>query len=185
MDVKDYIKSYKRNQEYNTLLFWHGPLSQWWYSPFEVEGVKFNCAEQYMMAMKASVFGDEEIYLEIMRADGPHTTQKDFTQYPRAQKALGRKVRGFDSGVWNAVAKPIVLRGNLAKFSQDTNLLEALGMTKGFTLVEASPYDRVWGVGMDDTNPLAFNPNTWDGTNWLGEVLDETRDYLIPKSILI
>ena len=169
---------YKTSEEHNTMLFWNGPLSQWWYSPFEIDGVIYNCAEQWMMAKKADIFGDTIILERIMAATGPYTDRREWIEYPREQKKLGRQVKGFNSQIWNAVARPIVLQGSLAKFSQSPALLAALMHSDGYTLVEASPFDVVWGIGMDDKSPEAFNPSQWQGTNWLGEVLTLTRQYL-------
>jgi len=178
MTPLDYTKKYKRSDEFKTLLFWRGPLSQWWYSPFIINGEEYNCAEQYMMAQKARMFGDVSAATKIMRTKGLYTTQQDFTKYPKKQQALGRKVRNFDPVAWNAIARDLVLRATLAKFSQHYNLLAALASTEGYTLVEASPYDKVWGIGMGDNEQAAFNPSEWQGSNWLGYVLTETRRYL-------
>ena len=174
----DHIKQHPRSDEFKTLLFFHGPFSQWWYSPFTIDGVEYNCAEQYMMAMKAKMFGDEATEQKIMSLKGPHTTQSDFNKYPLRQKELGRQVKNFDPVAWNAVARDVVLRASLAKYSQDEHLLVTLASTEGYTLVEASPYDPVWGIKMAETEPAAFNPGEWKGTNWLGQVLTETRRYL-------
>lgn len=147
--------------------FWHGPFSQWHASRFEIDGVSYSHAEQWMMAEKARLFGDADVERQIMAATNP-----------KAQKALGRKVRGFDERIWNANAKPIVKNGSLAKFSQNSVLLEALLATDGTTLVEASPYDKVWGIGLAIGDPRSLSRSTWQGTNWLGEVLTETREEL-------
>jgi len=112
----------------------HSPFSQWYMGHFEVENKQFNCAEQYMMYGKATLFEDEEIAQKILKA-----------QHPREQKKLGRKVRNFDSIIWNANCKEIVYQGNFAKFSQDETLKKALFATQGTTLVEASPSDKIWG----------------------------------------
>jgi len=155
-------------------LFWNGPFSQWTPSIFEVDGVEYNCAEQYMMAEKARLFEDEDTLEAIMEAESPKT-----------QKALGRAVEDFDVDVWEEDednGRPrcwnIVWRGNMAKFSQNPHLLASLLETKGTTLVEASPYDRIWGIGWRSTDPAAHNRETWRGLNWLGEVLMSVRSFL-------
>ena len=155
--------------------FWNGPLSQWEHSIFTVDGVEYNCAEQYMMAEKARMFGDEEKLEEILEAE-----------HPKTQKALGRSVYPFDNDVWqedsdNGRARcwNIVWSGNMAKFSQNPFLLERLVATKGTTIVEASPYDRIWGVGMREADRRITNRENWQGRNWLGEVLTNVREFLM------
>lgn len=125
----------------------------------------YNCAEQFMMAGKAKLFGDEEIRQQILDSKDPKT-----------QKMLGRAVRGFDEDKWNEAAKEIVFQGNMAKFSQNEDLKEKLIATKNKILVETSPYDKVWGVGLRQTDPKATNPRLWKGKNWLGEVLTRVRE---------
>ena len=166
------------NEDYGTLCFWHGPFSQWYYSPFEIEGTFYNCAEQYMMASKARMFGDFEAEDAIMKCVGPETAQSGFAKHPRNQQKIGRVVKNFNPAAWNAVCRDFVLRGNLAKFTQNDELFEVLKYTAGYRLVEASPVDRIWGVGLAENNPDAFNPDTWRGTNWLGNILTETRELI-------
>ena len=149
-------------------MFYHGPFSQWYPAKFEIDGVTYNCAEQYMMAKKALLFNDVHTHKKIMDSDNPSQ-----------QKKFGRLVNDFDRFIWESVAKDIVLRGNLAKFSQNDNLLISLAIASDdYNLVEASPYDKVWGVGLSQDNPDAFDPNKWKGKNWLGEILVITRQYL-------
>ncbi|MBO9713013.1 NADAR family protein [Sphingomonas sp.] len=150
--------------------FWSGPFSQWHRSPFQLDGVLYNTAEQYMMAGKARLFGDEEMLARILAAEEP-----------RDQKALGRRVRGFDGERWNATARDIVLVGSRAKFTQHRDLLQLLLRTEGTTLVEASPLDAIWGIGMAEDDPDARDRTKWRGTNWLGEVLTRLRDTLLAE----
>jgi ribA/ribD-fused uncharacterized protein len=150
--------------------FWGGPFSQWHPSQFEVGGEVFVTAEQFMMAGKARLFGDEAMRERIMA-----------TKSPRTQKQLGRKVAGYQDDVWPAAAKKIVYDGNHAKFTQNPDLLETLLATAGTTLVEASPYDRRWGIGLREDDPRALDRATWRGTNWLGEVLTRLRDDLLKE----
>lgn len=142
--------------------------SQWAKSVFVVDGVTYNCAEQYMMAEKARLFGDLDALSIIMG-----------TSDPKIQKAAGRLVAGFDPELWGQHAKLIVYRGNFAKFTQNPEMLEWLLGTEGTTLVEASPWDTIWGIGLEATNPLALDRSTWKGMNWLGEVLTKVRDDII------
>lgn len=145
------------------LFFWKGPFSQWFKSPFEVDGVKFNTAEQYMMYSKAMLFDDKEVADAIMR-----------TTNPREQKALGRQVRGFDLDTWNTHARYFVTKGNIAKFTSTEELKNILLDTGDKVLVEASPEDRIWGIGYAEDVALE-NKADW-GTNWLGLCLMEARD---------
>ena len=143
-----------------------GPLSQWFPALFEVNGVTFNCAEQYMMAMKAKLFGDAEVYEQIMDSSDP-----------RHQKELGRRIRNFDPEKWNKVAREIVFIGNLAKFST-RRLRNSLISTGDSELIEASPNDCVWGIGIGIDDPDRFDKAKWRGTNWLGETLMKVREEL-------
>jgi ribA/ribD-fused uncharacterized protein len=142
--------------------FWGSELSQWWSCRFSVDGIWYSTAEQYMMAAKAMCFHDEQAEAKIMA-----------TADPREQKAIGRTVKDFDPDVWNAVARDMVYYGNYAKFSQDPILMNHLLLTKDKVLVEASPYDKIWGVGRSEQE--LKNGAEWNGTNWLGEVLMKVR----------
>ena len=160
------------------VFFWDGPFSQWEPSTFEIDGVEYNCAEQYMMAEKARLFNDQEALDEIMESDDP-----------RHQKALGRLVKNFDEAIWqedddNGYPRcwNIVWRGNMAKFSQNQHLLEDLFKTGDAALVEASPFDCIWGVGLRASDPRIKNPDNWRGSNWLGEVLTVVRGFLKANS---
>jgi ribA/ribD-fused uncharacterized protein len=144
------------------------PFSQWYACTFEIDGHRFNCAEQYMMYGKAMLFGDDEIAHKITQ-----------TADPREQKALGRQVRNFDPEVWGHEAKNVVYKANYAKFTQNDNLKKFLLKTEGTTLVEASPTDIIWGIGLPEDHPDRFNRTKWRGTNWLGEVLTQLREDLL------
>ena len=150
--------------------FWSGPFSQWHPSRFTIDDAIYVTAEQYMMAEKARLFRDEDIRQHILA-----------TTDPREQKALGRKVRFFDANRWNAVARDVVYRGNRAKFTTHRDLLTVLLATAGTTIVEASPLDTIWGIGLAADSPDARDRSTWQGTNWLGEVLTRLRDTLIEE----
>jgi len=148
--------------------FWNGPFSQWYHNSFKINDITFDCAEQYMMYQKAVLFEDYDTAAKILSIDDP-----------RRQKSLGRTVSNFNPDQWNAVVRDIVFRGNMAKFTQDSDLRETLLRTKGTTLVEASPYDKIWGIGLKESDSRALNRETWQGTNWLGQVLTEVRDSLL------
>ena len=142
-------------------------LSQWTTCEFEVDGETYNCAEQYMMAEKARIFGDEETREKIMKE-----TQADKI------KELGREVKGFDPEVWNQHKFNVVVKGNLAKFGQNPPLLEFLKKTGSAVLVEASPYDNVWGIGMKEGDKDIEDAEKWFGINLLGFALMVVRDQL-------
>ena len=142
-------------------------LSQWYMCSFVVDNVSYNCAEQFMMAEKARIFGDDDTWQQIMASYDPMTIKK-----------LGRKVRNFNAYVWKKNCQQIVKRGNLAKFSQNQKLLEYLLGTGDKILVEASPKDTIWGIGLADDASEASNPRLWQGENLLGFALMEVRDML-------
>lgn len=145
-----------------------GCFSQWWPCKFTVNGVTYNSAEQYMMAQKAILFQDTKTLRSIMLATTPNVC-----------KFLGRQVKGFDSKIWNDNCYNIVLHGNIAKFSQNEELKIDLVATKGKYLVEASPYDHIWGIGMSKDHPDCGDPSKWKGTNLLGFALTEARDLIM------
>jgi len=148
--------------------FWSGPFSNWHPSPFQIDGIWYNCSEQFMMAEKARLFKDEATLKKILSAVDP-----------REQKAYGRQVAGFDKEKWELVAREAVYKGCYAKFTQNPDLLRELVATAGTTLVETSPEDCLWGIGLRKTDSRALNRSTWRGTNWLGEILTRVRDNII------
>lgn len=163
-------------KELNYTMFWgHQPapdgsitkscFSQWWKSEFRSSITTYCCMEQYMMARKAELFGDEEIHQQILQCSAP-----------KQIKALGRKVRNFDEEMWNEVKYSIVLNGNYRKFTQNKELREFLLSTGDSIIVEASPYDGIWGIKMKLTDENIQNPLKWKGENLLGFALMEVRD---------
>lgn len=143
------------------------PFSNWHRSPFtDEDGIDYNCSEQYMMYKKAMLFGDSYIAKKIL-------TKSD----PRDQKDLGRMVANFDTKKWSDNAKKIVYEGLKLKFDQNPDLKKVLMQTSGKLLVEASPYDKVWGIGLAEDNPKIYDRNNWRGENWLGIVLTELREF--------
>lgn len=144
------------------------PFSQWYRCSFTASEVTFNCAEQYMMHGKAVLFGDAEVAAQIIA-----------TAHPKQQKALGRKVKNFDDKVWKREREAIVLAGSRLKYTQNPELKELLLATAGTELVEASPYDRIWGIGLSAKDPRAQDPATWKGQNLLGKILTKLREELL------
>lgn len=145
--------------------FIKGVFSQWHHTPFETDGWQFVCAEQYMMAAKASLFGDEENAAKIMATDDP-----------AVHKRLGAQVQGFDEERWFAWRFHIVYIANLAKFEQNSGALRQLQNTAPAMLVEANPRDWNWGNGLHIDDPANHDPEAWRGTNFLGRVLTMIRD---------
>jgi ribA/ribD-fused uncharacterized protein len=148
------------------------PFSQWHPSRFVVDGNTFVCAEQFMMHGKALLFGDAEVAAQILA-----------TRAPREHKALGRKVRGFDDAVWKREREAIVYRASRAKYTQNPELLAALLATGRRELVEASPFDRIWGIGLAADHPDAEVPAKWRGQNLLGKILTRLRDELVAEGV--
>lgn len=148
--------------------FWKHRLSQWHRAPFVIGGVTFNYAEQYMMYAKALLFQDHSTAARILAAESPQEHQ-----------ALGREVRGFEETVWGLFREGIVYAGNLARFQQNPDQRELLFSTRGTTLVEASPHDQVWGIGLKADDPRALDRSQWLGLNLLGEALTRVREVLL------
>lgn len=148
--------------------FWDGPFSQWSLSPFmDVEGIVYCTAEQYMSGQKALLFNDKETYAKIMS-----------TVNPKEQKALGRQVRNFNEKIWNTLSTAIVYDASILKFSQNKKHLDKLLATGDSILVEASPYDKIWGIALKENDPRALDMAQWQGENRLGFILTRTRDII-------
>lgn len=142
-------------------------FSQWFPSPFVYQGVMYKTAEHWMMAGKARLFNDTEIVEKIIEANKPGEV-----------KELGRQIKHFDPVIWDQHKFNIVKEGNIHKFSQHASLREYLVNTGDRVLVEASPVDSIWGIGLAGDSSNVENPNTWKGLNLLGFALMEVRDAL-------
>lgn len=145
--------------------FWGGIFSNWCPSDFEVDGIKYNCGEQYMMYQKAITFGDEESAKLILAEKSP-----------RNQKALGRKVKNFDVSIWDSVNYDLVKTGLREKFKQNQDMKEYLLGYHGYQIVEASPEDNIWGIGYAEDDAIA-NIDNW-GRNLLGKILTDLSEEL-------
>jgi ribA/ribD-fused uncharacterized protein len=139
-------------------------LSQWWPAPFEADGVRFSSAEHYMMWRKARLFGDEDTAARILEAG-----------HPNQAKALGRTIAGFDEETWSRERFAIVTAASRAKFDAHDDLRAFLLGTGARVLVEASPLDRIWGIGLAADDKAAGNPELWRGLNLLGFALMRAR----------
>ncbi|GLS26573.1 NADAR family protein [Marinibactrum halimedae] len=146
-------------------------FSQWYSSKFEEDGNEFITAEHYMMYHKAKLFGDTNACEKVLSAKNPGEA-----------KAIGRGVLGFEQKLWDEKRFEIVVNANLAKFSQNSELKAFLLHTENRVLVEASPVDKIWGIGLAQDNRACENPNLWKGLNLLGFSLMEVRDQLTYKA---
>ncbi|KAF8632861.1 hypothetical protein AX17_004709 [Amanita inopinata Kibby_2008] len=168
----------KNKQDY--VFFWkthetYGWASQWYPSPFtatvdfegKMETVEFPTTEHWMMVQKALLFKDYEMAREMLKIK--EVTQKTMTKV----KALGRKVKDFDNKKWHEERERIVVEGNLHKFRQNEELKEKLLKTGKREFVEASPRDRIWGIGFGEKNAMKMKAR-W-GLNLLGKALDTVR----------
>lgn len=145
--------------------FWGGILSNWFESNFEIDSIKYNTSEQYMMYQKALFFNDIDIANKILKEKNP-----------KYQKKLGREVKNFNIDKWNNVKYDIVKKGILEKFKQNPELKKYLLKYKGYKFVEASPYDRIWGIGFLELDAIK-NIDKW-GENLLGQILTELSNEL-------
>lgn len=135
--------------------------------PFVHQGIQYNCSEQFMMYSKAMLFKDVDVAEMIMEQS-----------HPRKQKFLGRQVRGYDDYIWMAECENIMIPSLVSKFQQDTYSLNELLDSGDKIIVEASPYDKIWGIGMYAHDPRAIDPDKWEGENKLGKVLMKARDVI-------
>jgi len=149
------------------VFFWGSELSNWYDCQVTYEGLHFFNSEQAFMWKKAVFFGDHEIAKQIAN-----------TPSPRLNKALGRKVKGFDAKKWLEVSYQIMVDVNYAKYQQNPYLIKILLSTGDKTIVEASPYDTIWGIGIHWGDDRVLNPDEWLGTNLLGKALMEVRERL-------
>jgi len=156
--------------------FWKtaSPFSQWHPSRYERNGVVFSCAEQGMMHSKALLFQDTEMAQQVLE-----------TNHPRTIKALGRKVRSFHPTVWNQHRERIVYDHTVSKFTQNPHLCQALLDTQGRRLVEASPNDSIWGIGLSEAAAKRMPSDQWPGLNLLGNILTRVRHEMSPGSLLV
>lgn len=171
-------KRYEAGDTIKYLFFWgHQPskdgsitktcFSQWWVAPFEVDGIVYKTAEHWMMAGKARLFKDEAALEKILATPTPHQAKKG-----------GRMVKNFVPAVWNEYKFTLVAQGNFHKFSQHENLKTFLLGTQNRVLVEASPMDNIWGIGMAADAADIENPLRWKGENLLGYALMQVREQL-------
>ena len=176
---KKVIELFESNEHLKFMFFWghkkfdtitKSCLSQWFESKFVVDNIEYKTAEHWMMAKKAMLFDDSQIHKQIISSSKPGKA-----------KELGRFVQNFDQQIWLEHRFDIVVKGNFHKFSQHPTLSEFLINTNNRILVEASPIDTIWGIGLAQDHENAQNPHFWNGQNLLGYALMETRDLLNKK----
>ncbi len=176
-NLQNTIQLFNSGEKLKYLFFWghsnsseyvtKACFSQWFPSPFSKDSITYRTAEHWMMAKKAQLFNDEECFQKIIASSKPGEA-----------KDLGRRVKNFDQATWEANRFEIVVEGNLLKFSQNPSLAEFLINTKNRVLVEASPVDNIWGIGMAISHPDINTPNNWKGQNLLGFALMKVRAQL-------
>jgi ribA/ribD-fused uncharacterized protein len=152
------------------VLFKSGIPSQWYPSPFTIDGVRFVNCEQRMMYMKGKVFGDEEAMREVMLTDDP-----------KRHKEIGRSVKNFDVDTWSAKAYQVVVEANYAKYSQNPELRQFLIDSGDRKFVECAPYDKIWGNGLNITQTLQTPEAMWEGTNLLGKAIMDVREMILAE----
>lgn len=155
-------------REIDNYIFFYGSFySQWAIRPIVIDSVSYNCNEQFMMSQKAKLFGDDYTLKRIMEE-----------QNPADQKYWGRMVKGFNEAEWHKISRDVVYRANYAKFTQHMDLKKELLATGDKIIVEASPTDCIWGIGMKATDRFVTDPSRWRGKNWLGEAIMKVRKAL-------
>ena len=150
----------------NMTLFFgkHSPLSNFYECTLvDQRNTTYNCTEQYYQSEKARFFCDDRVYRQIMATDNPTT-----------MKRLSRTIKGFDNGAWSRVKDDILYQGCTLKFQQNAHLAEHLKNTRD-VIVEASPYDKHFGIGLAVNDPRAWNKATWKGSNVMGEILMDIK----------
>lgn len=180
-NLKWLLEEVEKEKRIKYVFFWgHQPqrdgtvgptcMSQWFdnESSFVVDGINYQTAEHWMMAEKARLFDDPEMEERILASNSAAKAKK-----------LGRLVHNFDSEKWEEHAFEIVKQGSIHKFGQNPPLKEYLLKTGQRVLVEASPLDTIWGIGLAKDHIHASQPAFWKGTNLLGFALMEARDALL------
>ena len=145
----------------------HGYLSNWYLSPFDLDGVHYSSAEQYIMYQKCVLFGDTASAKAVLA-----------TNDTEAQQTIGRHAKGYIGAVWAGRRQLVAVRGLLAKFSQNEDLKKKLLDTGEAWLVECAYSDTIWACGIRLNEDERFDVSKWRGQNILGFALMEVRSIL-------
>lgn len=196
---KPLIEQYHKLKNEKFTFFWQSssPFSQWHPAKFQYKEKTFSSAEQFMMYCKAKLFNDEDIAKKIIELNNTPVVakflnneitseeiinnkllSKEWSFVQREIKSAGRKVKNYNELTWLDKRKSIVYVGSREKYKQNKHLLDKIKETDGTTLVEASPYDKIWGIGLKSSDARAQKRDLWQGENLLGEILTEVRENL-------
>ena len=145
----------------------NGYLSNWYLCEFTYGRYTYSSAEQFMMAQKALLFQDFEIFDKILKTTSPKTLNR-----------LGKQVKNYDDAIWSQVRHLMMHRGIRAKFQQNSDLLQKLIDTNESILAECSPYDKIWGIGLAVDDARIQETAKWKGKNLLGSILMNVRSEL-------
>ena len=178
LDLRELQRRVRMGEVFSYIFFWGHQvprdgrisascMSQWYPESFVIDGIRYPTAEHWMMASKARLFQDEDALQAILQTDSP-----------KEAKSLGRAVRKFNASLWDQNKRQLVTEGNEAKFSQNSDLRAFLIGTGTTVIVEASPVDSIWGIGLAASDPRANNPLEWQGNNLLGFALMDVRERL-------
>lgn len=178
-NIHDLCKAYQQGQKLKFIFFWSHQskkkgsidqccFSQWFDSSFIVDDICYKTAEHWMMAEKARLFNEKEMYNNIINADSPALAKK-----------LGRDIENFNDKTWDENKFEIVVKGNYYKFNQNSELKKYLINANNRIIAEASPIDKIWGIGLSKDDINIENPLYWKGQNLLGFAIMKVRDILI------
>ena len=145
----------------------NGYLSNWYLCEFKYGRYTYSSTEQFMMAQKALLFRDFEIFEKVLKTTSPKTL-----------KRLGKQVKNYDDEIWSKVRHLMMHRGIRAKFQQNPDILEKLIDTDNAVLAECSPYDKIWGIGLAVDDARIHEVTKWKGKNLLGNILMDVRTEL-------
>lgn len=154
------------------IFFWGGILSNFYITPIIIDGILYNSSEQYFMKIKQETFDPLNVQLgkDIMKENNPKNI-----------KNFGRNVNNYQEDIWDQMRYNVMYKGVYEKFYQNKNLRDILLETENKILVESSPYDKVWGIGLNENEAKLIHPSKWEGKNLLGKVLMEVRKKLKNK----
>lgn len=171
--MKQYQIDTAPSPDQDFVFFWkpdqpNGYLGNWFNAPFHANGIHFYTSEHYMMYHKALLMGDQEIANAIIQNPDPSTAKK-----------LGSRVKPWNEEIWIRERCRIMYEACYAKFSAHLGLRNLLIATGDAVIAEASPLDKIWGIGIGVTNKDSANPQQWKGLNLLGKVLMKVREDLL------